>query len=405
MSKNWPKVRLEEVLAPVSRPVRVEPTTAYSILGAHWYAKGLYIKETLSGTEIQAKNLYRVEEGDFVYNRLFGWKGSFAIASKENHNCYVSNEFPCFVVTPNRADRKYVCNYFSLPSVWDTVLSLSSGGTPTSRNRLKEEQLLKMEIPLPAIEEQQRIVNRIEILTSRVELARNMRRRISEHEIPALRDLAFSQILKFDPEKSTFGSWPMARLEEVCSVITDGTHQTPRYVDTGTPFLSAQNIKPYKFMPEVHRKVSVDDYTGYVRNTKPEMGDVLMTRVGAMIGEAAMIDRELDFAFYASLCLMKLKKNLIYPPFLVHWLNSPFGSKATREKTLGKGHSQGNLNLKLIREIKIPLPSLDEQEGLAHSLDKVLSAVNSAGELQAQVSTELDALMPSILDKVFKGEL
>jgi len=51
------------------------------------------------------------------------------------------------------------------------------------------------------------------------------------------------------------------------------------------------------------------------------------------------------------------------------------------------------------------LPSLDEQEGLAHSLDKVLAAVNSAGELQAQVATELDALVPSILDKAFKGEL
>src|SRR3984893_3148698 len=102
MSNNWPQVKLGEVLTPVSRPVVVDPTTMYSILGAHWYAKGLYTKDILPGSQIQAKHLYRVEEGDFVYNRLFGWKGSFAIASNENQDCYVSNEFPCFVVKSER---------------------------------------------------------------------------------------------------------------------------------------------------------------------------------------------------------------------------------------------------------------------------------------------------------------
>lgn len=74
MSKNWPKMRLDKVLIPVNRPALVEPTALYSILGAHWYAKGLYTKDVSQGAEIQAKYLYRVEEGDFVYNRLFGWE-------------------------------------------------------------------------------------------------------------------------------------------------------------------------------------------------------------------------------------------------------------------------------------------------------------------------------------------
>jgi hypothetical protein len=58
-----------------------------------------------------------------------------------------------------------------------------------------------------------------------------------------------------------------------------------RTLDEGVPFLSAQNVKPYKFMPENHRKVSLEDYLGYTRHTKPERGDILMTRVGAMIGD------------------------------------------------------------------------------------------------------------------------
>jgi len=181
--------------------------------------------------------------------------------------------------------------------------------------------------------------------------------------------------------------------------------QSPRYVDEGMPFLSAQNVKPYKFLPEVHRNVSLDDYKTYIRHVKPERGDILMTRVGAMIGEAAMIDRDLDFAFYVSLCLMKLKRDRIHAPYLVHWLNSPFGVAAARDKTLGKGHSQGNLNLKLIRRFKLPLPSIGEQIRLTARLDELEANVQRITNFQQQTAAELDALMPSILDKAFRGEL
>lgn len=101
---RWPMVPLGEVLTPVSRPESVQPRCNYRILGAHWYAGGLYIKQELSGAEIRAAKVYRVEEGDFVYNRLFAWKGSFAIATKENHGCCVSNEFPCFRVSAQRLE-------------------------------------------------------------------------------------------------------------------------------------------------------------------------------------------------------------------------------------------------------------------------------------------------------------
>jgi type I restriction enzyme, S subunit len=88
MNTNWPNVALGELLVPIRRPESVDPEKTYKTLGAHWYAKGLYVKEICLGAAIQASKLFRVECGDFVYNRLFAWKGSFAIATEENHNCY-----------------------------------------------------------------------------------------------------------------------------------------------------------------------------------------------------------------------------------------------------------------------------------------------------------------------------
>jgi type I restriction enzyme S subunit len=175
MRKPWPLVPLGELLATVSRPEAVETEKTYRILGAHWYAEGLYIKDVRTGAGIQAKSLYRVEEGDFAYNRLFAWKGSFALATKENHGCYVSNELPCFAVNRSRLDGRFLWRYFSRRSVWDEALSESTGGTPTSRNRLKEHKFLAFKIPLPPLDEQRRIVARIEKLKAKIEEARALR--------------------------------------------------------------------------------------------------------------------------------------------------------------------------------------------------------------------------------------
>ena len=92
--------------------------------------------------------------------------------------------------------------------------------------------------------------------------------------------------LLFDIPKN----WKWCNLDEICANITDGTHQTPTYTQTGRIFLSAQNVKPFKFMPEDHKYVSEDTYQEYIRNRKPEREDILIARVGAGIGEAAVIN-------------------------------------------------------------------------------------------------------------------
>ena len=89
--RKWPLVKLGEVLRPVSRPEPVRPDATYRLLGARWYALGLHVKDVAPGSGIQATKLYRVCEGDFVYNRLFAWKGSFALASQDDEGCFVSN--------------------------------------------------------------------------------------------------------------------------------------------------------------------------------------------------------------------------------------------------------------------------------------------------------------------------
>ena len=166
-------------------------------------------------------------------------------------------------------------------------------------------------------------------------------------------------------------TWTWVRLSQICD-ISDGTHQTPKYVEKGMPFISAQNVKPYKFMPAVHRDVSREDYEMYNKNVSPEKGDILMTRVGAGIGEAAIIDVDMEFSIYVSLTLIKCYWRDYDMRYLLYVLNSPHGRKLAERKTLGKGASQGNLNLIFIREFLVPLPPLDEQKRIVAKLEEIL---------------------------------
>ena len=166
-------------------------------------------------------------------------------------------------------------------------------------------------------------------------------------------------------------SWRWVRLNEVCNV-SDGTHQTPRYVEKGKPFISAQNIKPYRFLPDIHRDVSEKDFLEYNKNVAPAKGDILMTRVGAGIGEAAIINQDFEFSIYVSLTLIKRYAKEFNMEYLLHVINSPLGKQLAKKKTLGKGASQGNLNLVFIREFVFPLPPLAEQKRIVARLEEIL---------------------------------
>lgn len=157
-------ITLANLVDPVTRREATDPNKTYRMLGVKWYAQGAFVRETKLGSDIAAKSVFRVERADFIYNRLFGWKGSFALISENMDGCHVSNEFPTFRVNSSHACLQYIMLIFRLPDIWQTALAKSSGSTPTSRNRLKEDDLLSMEIPLPDLATQSKIAAKADMI-------------------------------------------------------------------------------------------------------------------------------------------------------------------------------------------------------------------------------------------------
>lgn len=197
-------------------------------------------------------------------------------------------------------------------------------------------------------------------------------------------------------------SWTCPDLDDITQYITDGTHQTPTYTTTGRIFLSAQNVKPFIFKPQTHRYVSEKDYQSYIANKFTEKGDLLLGRVGAGIGETAVVDIDLEFAIYVSLGLVKTFKQYTNSNYLAIVFNSPYGVKYAKGNVSSGGGSAGNFNLGRIRSFPIPLPSLKEQNEIVKKIDVLFRVCDDLEEQINSSKTNSHTLMQSVLKEAFE---
>ncbi len=388
---SFPMVALGKILTPVSRPESVDPEKKHRILGAHWYSKGLYIKDIKLGSEIQANKVYRVEKGDFVYNRLFAWKGSFAVATNENHGCYVSNEFPCFKINSDLIDGHYLWLYFSRAPIWEEALGLSTGGTPTSRNRLKEEKFLAMQIPLPPLSEQRRIVARIQELAAKIEEARGLRRKAGEKG-EALIKAAYKKI--FENLKSC-QQLPLNK------ITTEGGQQIQasqkEYFDY--PYLSLENIEAHSGRILEYRTCQEAEIRGSAVLFRTN--DVLYSKLRPYLNK--VVTPSFEGCATTELVILRPDATIVDRNYLAAFLRNPQVVKETVANSAGT--KMPRTNMKWFRQLLVPLPPLSEQRRIVAYLDALQAKVNTLRRLQAETSAELDALLPAVLDRAFKGEL
>jgi type I restriction enzyme, S subunit len=168
---GWSLSLFNIIASQVRRREVVEPDQIYPLIGMRWYAKGPYVKEEVLGANIKASHLYKVAKGDFIYNRLFAWKGSFGVVEDDCAHGYVSGEFPTFE-TQGSADAYYLWFLFSQPWVWSMLESRSAGATSTSRLRLNEDDLARFLIPLPLVDVRRQMVDTVLGKLSHVNAAR-----------------------------------------------------------------------------------------------------------------------------------------------------------------------------------------------------------------------------------------
>jgi type I restriction enzyme M protein len=151
--QTYRSIELDELLQEIRIKEKVENDQIYRLLGVRWWGGGTFIREEKRGKEIKAKTLYRVSAGWIIYNRLFAFRGSFAIIDKSHDGGYISGEFPTFcmkerIETSDLLSR-YIVHCLNNPKYLSLIETLSTGSTKTSRNRFNQKQFLHIKLDIP----------------------------------------------------------------------------------------------------------------------------------------------------------------------------------------------------------------------------------------------------------------
>ncbi len=175
---SFSMVALGEVVLPVERAEVPGAGTTYRQVGVKLWGVGAYERESMDGSQTRYKTLSRVEADDIIVNKIWARNGSVAVVPKILAGCFVSSEFPTFIPIREKLDPRWFHWLSKTKSFWEKCDEKSQG--TSGKNRIRPERFLEIEIPLPPLPEQRRIVARIEELAAKIEEARGLREKAGE---------------------------------------------------------------------------------------------------------------------------------------------------------------------------------------------------------------------------------
>ena len=372
-------------------------------------------------TNIDSKQAepYLLEKDDILFARTGATVGkSYLIAEMPVESVFASYLIRVKVF---KVDSRYIKFFFESLQYWEQITDKSVGIGQPNVNGTKLKEII---LPLPPLAEQHHIVAAIEssfavideiernkldlqtavtiakqkilslairgklvpqdpndepaaVLLERIRMEREQL--IKEGKIK--RNKSESAITRGD-DNSYYddlpNSWTIASLSEICSVLTDGTHQTPTYSEKGYIFLSSKNVTSGKIDWENVMYIPQELHNTLYSRIAPELGDILLAKNGTT-GFAAIVDRECVFDIYVSLALIRTFKQEISPEYLRHIISSE------KIQEHFKGHLKGigvpNLHLEHIRSAVIPLPPLAEQHRIVTAIETAFEQLDNIGSM------------------------
>jgi hypothetical protein len=146
-------VRVDDVLELQRRAVAVDPSAVYEEIGVRSFGRGIFHKEPVSGADLGAKRVFRIQSGDLVISNVFAWEGAIAVAMEAEDGKIGSHRFMTFTPTDDRINTSWAAWYFRSEQGLDLIRKASPGSAGRNRT-LAIDRFGTLEIPLPAIGEQ-----------------------------------------------------------------------------------------------------------------------------------------------------------------------------------------------------------------------------------------------------------
>jgi len=311
--------------------------------------------------------------------------------------------------------------------------------TGSTQEALTDANAVNLEFPLPPLNEQKRIVEKLDTILPKVktvkarlekippilkkfrqsvimcafngELTSDWRDNINKETGQSLLELIVrvrtqrkrtEEINQQNVQLDLPDTWIITNIDSISDEVVDCPHSTPKWSKTGKLCLRTNNFLANKLNLNEKRFVDKVVFNQRTSRLKPKQGDILYSREGGILGIACILNIEEDVCLGQRMMLFRVNKN-INNKYICYFMNSPIINNHVNMLT--GGSAAPHINVGDIKEYPIPFPPFNEQNEIVHRIEKLFALADSLEAKYKKAMVSIEKIEQAVLAKAFRGEL
>jgi type I restriction enzyme S subunit len=439
---SWQKAKLGEVLTHRKGFITISDDEKYKLCRVQLHRRGVVLREILSGAAIRTKKQQVCKANDFIVAEMDAKVGGYGFIPSELDGAIVSSHYYLFEVDENLLKRDFLAVLNKAEILQNQIKATGS----TNYASVRPSDILQWEVPLPPIEQQDSIANKVLSIekkkeTINIELSQQLAlvkelrqaylreamqgKLVAQNEADEPAQILLEKIKAekarlikekkikqgkplppIKPEEIPFeipANWAWCRLGEISNSMSTGPfgtmlHQSD-YVKAGIPLINPMNIVNGKIVPSEKMGVSEETKQRLISYTL-EAGDIVIARRGEMGRCAIVSENENGWLCGTGSFFIKLS-NFIDRNYFVKFFSSEFSKSYLTGFSVGA--TMNNLNHRILNKFPFPLPPLAEQERIVAKLEKLMTFCDEMETNIKQARANADLLLQVALKEALRG--
>ena len=394
-------VRIGEFLKRNRTVIDIEDNKEYKRVTIKINNGGTFLRDIQKGTNIGTKKQFVISEGQFLLSKIDARNGAFGVVPKLLDRAIVTNDFPAFDVDVTKILPHYLLLVTTTKMFMKFVQSCSSG--TTNRQRMDIEKFLIQKIPLPSLEEQNRIVKSYSTYIRQAETSEQQANDLEKDIDEYLFDTLGIQLkVKKNPlstltliNSSNIKEWGVSKILEQKEYLSSKYEvvsfdssfglfreilrgKSPKYSNQSSSIILNQKCNRWNEIELSHAKSVCDKWINSLnKNHFTKVGDIIINSTGeGTIGRASTIKDSLENLMYDNhILLLRINPQKIFPNYFTILFNSRYGQHQINSLKSAETTKQTELGIGNLKKFKFPLPNLSDQEIIANHIQNLKNEI------------------------------
>ncbi|HHQ3621497.1 TPA: restriction endonuclease subunit S, partial [Klebsiella pneumoniae] len=362
--------KIEDILARFVSPVSVSKIEKYREIGIRSHGRGLFHKEEVSGAELGDKRVFWIKKDAVIFNIVFAWEQAVAITSSKDEGCIASHRFPMYLPKDNKCNTDYIRRYF-LTKKGKYLLEFASPGGAGRNKTLGQKNFDELVVTIPDVTEQTKIADFLSSVDEKITLLKNQYDLLCQYKKGMMQKI-FSQKVRFKDESGEeFPEWQIMKLGEIAQIKRGAS---PRPITDPIWFDSLSNIgwvrisdvtKSNKYLLKTEQYVSDKG----VKKSRLVNSEKIIMSICATIGKP--ICTTFDVCIHDGFVVFEsLSTNTDFLYYYLSFIEDNW-------QRYGQPGTQVNLNVDIVSNESINIPSLSEQIKISQFLANIDNKLTS----------------------------